>query len=242
MSGCTVLPCGDGAVTAVFPGGISEENTAKVGALSAALEKRRIAGVTGWIPAYASLTVLYDPLRLSRARVTRILLRLADRARAEKTEKKTVHLIPVLYGGAGGEDLSFVAARAGISEAEAVRLHAGRDYLIHMIGFLPGFAYLGGLDARLAAPRLDSPRAVIPAGSVGIGGSQTGIYPVASPGGWRLIGRTPLKVYDPDRDPPVLYRPGEYVRFVPVDAARFADLEREAAAGALRHEVREEEP
>lgn len=240
MRSCRVVPCGDSAVTAVFPGGISAENTEKVRALSAAIEKRRIAGVTGTIPAYSSLTVCYDPLRLSGARIARIVGRLAERTQTAKAEKKTVHLIPVLYGGAYGEDLPFVARCAGLSCGEAAALHAGTDYLIHMIGFLPGFAYLGGLDERLAVPRLDSPRAVIPAGSVGIGGGQTGIYPVSSPGGWRLIGRTPLRMYDPDRDPPVLYRPGEYIRFVPVDESAFAEMERAAEAGTVRWEVREE--
>ena len=129
--------------------------------------------------------------------------------------------IPVCYGGSYGEDLKDVAAHAGLTEEEVIKLHSSVDYNIYMLGFLPGFPYLGGLDPKLFTPRLDNPRTKIPEGSVGIGGEQTGIYPLESPGGWRLIGRTPLKLYDPDREQPFLYQAGDYIRFVPITAEEY---------------------
>ena len=137
---------------------------------------------------------------------------------------RSLHLvveIPVFYGGSYGEDLKDVAAHAGLTEEEVIKLHSSVDYNIYMLGFLPGFPYLGGLDPKLFTPRLDNPRTKIPEGSVGIGGEQTGIYPLESPGGWRLIGRTPLKLYDPDREQPFLYQAGDYIRFVPITAEEY---------------------
>jgi KipI family sensor histidine kinase inhibitor len=124
--------------------------------------------------------------------------------------------IPTLYGGEYGPDLEFVAQHAGLTTEEVVSVHSGSDYLTYMMGFSPGFPYLGGLSNTLTTPRLETPRTEIPAGSVGIADSQTGVYPLASPGGWRLIGRTPFKLFDPGADPPSLLKAGDYVRFVPM--------------------------
>ena len=142
---------------------------------------------------------------------------------ANTAETGRLVTIPVCYGGAFGPDLPFVAKHAGLTEQEVIALHAGRDYRIYMLGFLPGFPYLGGLDERLFTSRLPTPRTAIPAGAVGIGGEQTGIYPIASPGGWQLIGRTPLKLFDPaaGRLP---YAAGDRIRFTPITQAEFDAL------------------
>ena len=138
-----------------------------------------------------------------------------------------------------GPDLDFVCHHSGLSAQEVIALHSAPDYLIYMLGFLPGFAYLGGLDPRLHTPRLDSPRTCIPAGSVGIGGAQTGVYPLASPGGWQLLGRTPVSVFDRQRQEPILYRAGDLVHFVPISPAEYEEIARAVAAGTYTVQVEE---
>lgn len=153
--------------------------------------------MTECIPTFRSLLVCYDPLQTGcEALIKKLKKRIKSLDQVSGGEKRVFN-IPVCYGGEFGEDIAFVASHAGLTEQEVIDIHTGRDYLIFMLGFLPGFAYLGDMDKRLHTPRLSNPRTSIPAGSVGIGGEQTGIYPLASPGGWQLIGRTPVKPYDP---------------------------------------------
>ena len=159
----------------------------------------------------------------------------------QESGKKKVWEIPVVYGGTYGPDLSAIAEHAGISEEEVIRIHSSKDYLIYMLGFLPGFTYLGGLDEKIHTPRLASPRVRIPAGSVGIGGSQTGIYPMDSPGGWQLMGMTPVKTYDPERETPILVESGDYIRFVPVTEEEYLEIKTSVEAGTYEVKVREEE-
>ena len=149
--------------------------------------------------------------------------------------------IPTLYGGEHGPDIDFVADHAGLSVQEVVSLHSGRDYPVYMLGFSPGFPYLGDMSEKLATPRLETPRTVTPAGSVGIAESQTGIYPLASPGGWRIIGRTPVRMFDPEREPPSALRPGDLVRFEPLESIeQFDKIEGLSAEG--RYDVATERP
>ena len=140
-----------------------------------------------------------------------------DSAQVRSEEGGRVVELPVLYGGEYGPDIEKVAEHAGMAVDEMIGLHSGTGYLVYMLGFTPGFPYLGGLDDRLATPRVATPRLRIPAGSVGIAESQTGVYPLTSPGGWNIIGRTPLALFDPTREPPSLLAPGDVVRFVPLD-------------------------
>ncbi len=212
-----IEPLGDSAVLVRLGEAIDERALRLVLSACARLEAEPIAGVREVVPAFNTLAVHYDPARVGDAEPYATVVSLLER---RLTELEAMPLpparlveIPVVYGGAAGPDLSVVAAHAGMSPDDVARTHAAGKYLVHMIGFAPGFPYLGGLDPRLACPRRATPRTAVPAGSVGIGGRQTGIYPLASPGGWQIIGRTPLVLFDPAREPPALLRPGDRVRF-----------------------------
>ena len=166
------------------------------------------------IPGMNNITVvLRNPHSLALDAIER-LQRWWEESEALEPESRNID-IPVVYGSAAGPDLGEVARHAELTEKQVVELHASVDYVVWFLGFQPGFPYLGGLPEQLATPRRDEPRLLVPAGSVGIGGAQTGIYPLATPGGWQLIGHTPLPLFDPHRDEPVLLRPGDTVRFIP---------------------------
>jgi len=172
-------------------------------------------------PAYASILIDFNPLETGHRELERAAAELyAQAATAPLPVPRTVE-IPVCYGGEYGPDLAGVAAIGGHSPAEVVAIHSGADYLVCFLGFSPGFPYLSGMPECIAASRLATPRSRVPAGSVAIGGRQTGVYPLASPGGWRLIGRTPLRLFQPDADPPALLRMGDHVKFVPISKGDF---------------------
>jgi KipI family sensor histidine kinase inhibitor len=215
-------------------GAISPEINDRVHALYRQLLRGPIRGIIETVPAYSSLMVCYDPVALRFGPLARKLAKRAARLKTGEPARCRVFHIPVCYGGPFGEDMEDVAAHAGLSIDEVIRRHCAAEYRIYMLGFLPGFAYLGGLDPAIAVPRLEIPRTKIPAGAVGIGGSQTGIYPLDSPGGWRLIGRTPVRPYDAGRNPPVLYRAGDRIRFIPIDEAAYRDIARQVEAGIYR--------
>ncbi|WP_284641594.1 5-oxoprolinase subunit PxpB [Paenibacillus silviterrae] len=241
-----LYPLGEQAVVIRFPGGMEEKTQRLVDLTVHRLLRQTPAYVTEWIRAYTSVTVFYDPWILYRDMLKRgigedwspydqmsqwlgeLLIGIGSEQPDEgaRTEGRIV-TVPVLFGGEVGPDLAEVAERTGLSETEAVQLYCEPLYRVQMIGFQPGFPYLGGLPGRLFSPRRREPRALVPAGSVGIAGHQTGIYPLPSPGGWQLIGRTPLRLFGPDREPPTLLTAGDRVRFVPLDEAEYAELERQ---------------
>jgi len=229
---------GEGGVVIELGDGIDPAVNARVHQLARAVTSRLGDEVLEAVPSYRSLLVIHDPLRISRERVVERLLALAAELehRPAPAPQRVVR-IPTCYGGAHGPDLDEVARLSGLTAEEVVRCHAAPAYLVHFLGFTPGFPYLGGLDARLATPRLDSPRARIPGGSVAIGGVQTGIYPVESPGGWRIVGRTPLRLFDPRVAHPFLLAPGDGLRFVPVDEATFDAIAAEVEAARYATEV-----
>ena len=215
---------GDRALLVEYGDGIDPVVNDKVRAITALLKKNIPAGVEAIVPAYRSLSLLYDPLVTTPAGLTEILNTLeADPHAAEIAEAKVVS-IPVCYGGEFGPDICVVAEHTGLREDEIVAIHASVDYRIYMIGFTPGFCYLGGLDRRLQTPRRKTPRMELPAGSVGVAESQTGMYPVDSPGGWQISGRTPLRLFAPARQTPFLYEAGDRIRFVPIDENEFRRL------------------
>ncbi len=210
-------PSGEAALLVALGDAIAPDINRRVQALAARLAAAPAAGLGATVPAYCTLLVHYDPAHLDYAGAQALVARALDALdEAPPAPARRVE-IPVRYGGADGPDLDFVARHAGLTTAEVVERHTSRDYRVFMMGFTPGFAYLGELEARLAVPRLATPRLRVPAGSVGLAERQTGIYPIDSPGGWRLIGRTPLRVFDPAGEPPFLLGPGDLVRFV-VDA------------------------
>ena len=217
----TVCPVGDTGLLASFEQRIAQSIGAAVAALNTRVATAAIPGVVETVPAFATLLIFYDPLVTEYDAVADAVQKLAQAPGSDTAaEEGRLVEIPVCYGGAFGPDLPFVAEHAGLTEKEVIELHAGREYRIYMLGFLPGFPYLGGLDERLFTPRLASPRTAIPAGSVGIGGEQTGVYPIASPGGWQLIGRTPLKLFDPSSGR-LPYAAGDRIRFKPITREAF---------------------
>jgi KipI family sensor histidine kinase inhibitor len=227
-----LLPAGDSALVVEYGDRIDPALNRRVRELLLATEQAAIPGVVDLVPTYRSLLVCYDPLTVSLEDLQDRLLELDTRRGELSLGPPHVIEIPTVYGGEFGPDLGFVASHNQLTEREVVEIHASADYLVYMMGFSPGFTYLGGMSGRIAAPRLKTPRTAIPAGSVGIAQQQTGIYPVESPGGWQLIGRTPVRLFDPTRRPPVLVEAGDYLRFVPIDAAAYAGLDEAARRGA----------
>ena len=222
---------GDRAVLVEFGKTIAPEIHREIRGFVMALEQEKMEGVTEWVPAYCSVTVHYRPEIIGYGVLTARLEELLRATARVALPPARVWEIPVIYGGDMGEDLTFVAHHNGLTEAEVIRRHTEPEYLVYMIGFTPGFPYLGGMDPSIAAPRLASPRVKIPAGSVGIAGQQTGVYPSESPGGWQLIGRTPVKLYDPKRENPVLLKAGDYVKFSPVEKEEFDAISQQEQRG-----------
>ena len=226
------LPAGDQALVVELGDTIDPRINRRVHGLMDAIERAEVPGVFDLVPTYRSILVYYDPMRTSmsalQAKVSELYLDLEDQT---VDEPRTVEM-PTLYGGEYGPDLEFVAEHAKLTPQQVIDIHSGAEYLVYMMGFSPGFPYLGGLSERLATPRLESPRLAIPAGSVGIAESQTGVYPVASPGGWRLIGRSPVRMFDAEAEPPSRLAAGDYVRFVPIASeAEYLKLQESAGKG-----------
>ena len=222
-----ILTSSDCSLCVEFGNAISREINGQVRAFALAVEEAHIEGVAELVPTYRSVTVHYRPEIIGYARLYEQLNDIANGLGAADIPPAGEIRVPVCYGGSHGPDLEHVASLHGMTAAEVVALHTAPAYLTYMLGFLPGFCYLGGLDERLRTPRLATPRVRIPAGSVGIAGSQTGVYPLPSPGGWQLIGQTPLRLYDPRREKAILVDAGMTLRFYPIDETEYERLRRE---------------
>jgi len=215
----------DQSLLVYFGDEISLDAHERVRRLLLSLESRPVAGIRNLHPAYCSLLVDFDALRLRHDELEAILREYLERLDAVPLPSPRELEIPTCYGGEFGPDLDKVATLHGMTPDRVIELHASVTYLVYFLGFVPGFAYLGGLPAALATPRLAAPRRSVPAGSVGIAGDQTGVYPFATPGGWRLIGRTPVAMFRPDRGDMSFLSIGDRLRFTPISAARFAELQ-----------------
>lgn len=225
-----ILPCGDSALTVEFGETVDPILNARVLGLDEALAQAGFAGVHETIPTYRSLYVTYDPDAVSFADLSAQLLTLAARTAPKAASPRRWH-VPVSYGGEFGFDLEEVAKGKGLTPDEVVRRHIASDFRVYMLGYMPGYAYLGGLDQSIATPRRHEPRLVTPAGAVMIGGVQAGIQCLEAPSGWHILGRTPMRSYHPNRDPLFLLEPGDGVSFYEVSLAEWHEMDKAAAAG-----------
>lgn len=220
------FPLGDTAVVVEFGTLIGQAAHEQVRLLSLYLDEHPMQGMIEYVPSYTTVTVFYNPglLRYDEAQ-----------ARLEIAVAQSLHMklecnirtvdIPVCYGGSFGPDLNEVAAINQLSPDEVVHIHSSGEYVVYLLGFAPGFPFLGGMSKRIAAPRRSTPRLAIPSGTVGIAGLQTGMYPIVTPGGWQLIGRTPVPLFRPDMNPPTLLRAGDRIRFLPITEEEYTKWE-----------------
>jgi KipI family sensor histidine kinase inhibitor len=240
MNAPRLLDAGDCALTVEFDTRIDAAVVDRVGAfdraVAAACARGELPGVVETMPTFRSLTVLYDPLRTRRSALEPALQRLLDAPGAPQPAASRAWRLPACYGGTHGADLDDVAQAVGMTAGAVAELHAATTFTVFMIGFMPGFGFIGGLPSVLSVPRLREPRLRVPAGSVAITGPLTAVYPWESPGGWRLIGRCPARLFDAQATPPALLAPGDRVRFEAVSEARYVELDAAVRAGEIGFE------
>jgi len=215
---------GDRGLLVEYGDRIDPDINNKVRSMTIVMEKESLKGVLETIPTYRSLLIIYDPTITNPEKLKKEILALEERLFQIKIPAPDTVEIPVCYGGEFGPDIQFVADHNSITKDDVVRIHSEAEYQIYMIGFTPGFPFLGGLPKKLHTPRLETPRSFVPERSVGIANNQTGIYPLASPGGWQLIGKTPLKLFAPEHSNPFIYKIGDRIKFKPISAEDYTRL------------------
>ena len=218
---------GDRGFIIEFGQGIDPDVNAKVMAMAEALKSDNPRGILEIIPSYRSLLLIYNPLITCPEKFVSIIERIENTFEKIDPKSSKVVEIPVCYGGKFGPDIETVENTSNLCKEDVIRLHTEPEYLIYMVGFTPGFPFLGGLNEKLFTPRLKTPRMIVPKGSVGIANNQTGMYPIASPGGWQIIGRTPLKLFAPQRKSHFLYKAGDKIKFIPISRQEYEKLEKE---------------
>ncbi|MBE4907708.1 5-oxoprolinase subunit PxpB [Bacillus luteolus] len=221
----SIRPLGDKAIQILFISPISEKLNRHIQHTANAIKSKHILGIIEVVPAFETLTVYYEPMKISHTALVEKLHSICSApSNKNRVYQKEIVTIPVCYGNRFGEDLPHVAKHNNLTEQEVVSLHCSKQYLVYLIGFLPGFPYLKGLSQKLHTPRLAEPRLKVPRGSVGIGGDQTGVYPIESPGGWNLIGQTPLTLFNPTSPSPFLIKAGDFIRFVSISETEFYEI------------------
>ncbi len=225
------LICGDRALLVEFGNQISIDIHNRIRRLLSRIDSEKIPGVLEVVPTYRSILIYYDPIVTNIFDLESSIENLNKIHVGETVDKARIIEVPTIYGEDYGPDLKSVATHTGMSAEEVIEVHSGVEYLVYMIGFSPGFPYLGGMSERIAVPRLETPRTIIPAGSVGIADKQTGIYPKDGPGGWRIIGRTPLDLFQEERNPPTLFLPGDYIRFIPITGDDYSVISESVISG-----------
>ena len=218
---------GDHGLLVEYGDEIDLEVNTKVRTMAIIMKQNTPKGVIETIPTYRSLLLVYDPSITNLAKLQKELQKLEERLDEIQIPPPDTVEIPVCYGEEFGPDIEFVAETHNLSVKEVIQLHSEPEYLIYMVGFTPGFPFLGGLSEKLHTPRLETPRTFVPQGSVGIANNQTGIYPVSSPGGWQLIGRSPIKLFAPERPNPFLYQAGDHIKFKPITPEEYSRLAKE---------------
>lgn len=241
MNDVKFLLTGDSSLSVEFGREISKELNNKVHALNILLKESDIDGILETVPTYRSLMIYYDARKLTYEEVTSKFADMLEKLDTVELPKPSVIELPVLYGGEGGPDLEYVAKYNKITAEDVVRIHTSTPYLIYCLGFTPGFPIMGGLSPEIATPRLASPRVLLPANTVGIGGNQTGAYPIDSPGGWQLIGHMPIKLYDPGRRNPVLLSAGMYAQFISINRDEYIRIKEQVEQGTYECKVYEME-
>ncbi|MFB5664330.1 5-oxoprolinase subunit PxpB [Alteribacillus sp. HJP-4] len=232
---------GDQAIRVVFGDKIHESISNEIRKFCYKLEQAHLPEVIEWVPSFTAVTIYFDPIKTDAQSIMQSAQEIMTSSNDISLPKASVCEIPVFYGGEYGPDLRKVAENNKLTEEDVINIHTSRAYLVYMIGFTPGFPYLGGMDESIACPRLDTPRKLVKAGSVGIAGSQTGMYSLDSPGGWNIIGRSPVELFHKKRTPPALLQQGNYVRFYPIDEKTYRDIREKSENGDYTPVWREKE-
>ncbi|MGY0692124.1 5-oxoprolinase subunit PxpB [Virgibacillus sp. FSP13] len=233
-----IKPVGDNAIIVQFAENVSPKLNAKIKAFCREIDNTLTEYLMELVPAFDSVTIYYHVHRITYKEICERVLRVASNIQLDVGVSSQLVHVPVLYGAEYGPDLERVAKFNQLSVEDVIEIHQNNDYLVYMLGFLPGFPYLGGMDRKIATPRLDQPRQSVFAGAVGIAHEQTGVYPMASPGGWNIIGKTPLTLFD-QVNQEFLLQAGNYVRFYEVSQEAFAEIEKEVAAGTFDVKISE---
>lgn len=236
MADIQLYIAGERGLVVEFGSTISPRINELVKQFTGVIEASEIPGIVEVVPTYRSVTIYFDPLVISRQQLSQVVKKIFSdlKPRTEEVLRSVIVRVPVCYGGVLGPDLAYVAKYTGLSAQDVIKKHTAKPYLVYMLGFTPGFPYLGGLQEELVVPRQKNPRRAVPEGSVGIGGNQTGFYPSESPGEWWLIGRTPLRTFNPKSSTPFLVAVGDYVQFVPIELDEYFYIRREVAADTYR--------